>query len=75
MKKTIVPIFLVLFAFACSQTSQKTGESDREAGVEEASASHTQARAVVSFDPGKTNKEAISQAISDAGYEVAGTEL
>ena len=45
-------------------------------GIQEATASHTEESTVVSFDPGKTDKEAISQAIMDAGYEVvADTEL
>lgn len=41
-------------------------------GIEEASASHTAEEAIVKFDSTKTSMEAISQAISDAGYSVEG---
>jgi copper chaperone len=41
-------------------------------GIQEASASHTAAEAIVTFDSTKTSMEAIQQAIADAGYSVAG---
>jgi mercuric ion transport protein len=44
-------------------------------GIQEATASYTLKSTVVSFDAEKTTVEDISQAITDAGYEVTGTEL
>jgi copper chaperone CopZ len=41
-------------------------------GIQEASASHTAAEAIVKYDSTKTSMEAIQQAIADAGYSVAG---
>jgi copper chaperone CopZ len=40
-------------------------------GVASCSASHTDAKVEVIFDPSQVGLDAISQAISDAGYEVA----
>ena len=44
-------------------------------GIQEAAASHKEENAVVSFDSGKTDVEAISQAITSAGYEVIDKDL
>jgi copper ion binding protein len=44
-------------------------------GIKEATASHTEHVTVVSFDASKTDTDAISKAINDAGYEVLGHDL
>jgi copper chaperone CopZ len=40
-------------------------------GVASCTASYTDAKVEVEFDPGRVGFEAINQAITDAGYEVA----
>ena len=111
MKRFIFPVLIILIAAACSQSGQKTDESNQKPqveiapenltqvsfdvkgmtcegcenaivtsigkleGIQEANASHTGESTVVSFDASKTDVKAISQAITDAGYEVVRHDL
>jgi len=52
----------------CSGSLEK--KLKEEAGVAQASASHTQKSATVTFDPAKTTMERLKEIVEDAGFDV-----